>query len=332
MSPFISVIVPIYNVEKYLEKCIASLLEQTYAHYEIILVNDGSPDNCGKICDEFKLTSDKITGLHIPNGGVCNARNVGMSVAKGDYFCFVDSDDWVEKHYVEDFAIHVDDDTRMVVQDANRDNEEHSEEKFFWFKDEAFDVKTEFLQMVQKNKLYLPAGYPWNKLFSRKIIEENNLKFDPAIKLGDDEKWNLEYMPFVKTIKFVSRANYHYQYNPNSISNQARPFERELLRYQFRAKYFDFVLRNYDHKEQNRVLLTKEAEEFFRICIFDRIYKANLPKEERLQRLNEIAKLPEEQLQFLTSDLKFRNIDYQLLKSGKTQLMDTIKKLRLKLN
>src|SRR5690606_30720604 len=90
MSPFISVIVPIYNVEKYLEKCIASLLEQTYAHYEIILVNDGSPDNCGKICDEFKLTSDKITVLHIPNGGVCNARNVGMSVAKGDYFCFVD--------------------------------------------------------------------------------------------------------------------------------------------------------------------------------------------------------------------------------------------------
>ncbi|MEN2436418.1 glycosyltransferase [Weeksellaceae bacterium A-14] len=332
VKPFISVIVPVYNVEKYLEKCLDSLLQQTFHNYELILVDDGSPDRCGEICDEFKTKCDKITVLHIPNGGVCNARNRGMEIAKGEFFCFVDSDDWVEEHYLEDFAENIIDEDTIIVQDTNRDNDSYSEKKFFGFDDDVFELKSQFTEMVYKNKLYFPLGYPWNKLYSKKIITENHLKFDPAIKLGDDEKWNLAYMPFVKKIRFVSRANYHYIFNPNSISNQARPFEREILRYQFRARYFDFILKNYDNREANRTILVREAEEFFRICIVDRMYKKEVPKKERLRRLKEIAQMPAEYLQFLESDLRFRNIDYLLLKKGQIRLMDSFKNWRLYLN
>ena len=332
MKPFISIIVPIYKVEKYLEKCITSLLNQTYTNYEIILVNDGSPDNCGEICDVFKQKSDKISVLHISNSGASVARNKGMEIAKGEFFCFVDSDDWVEENYVGDFAKFASNDT-LIVQDAYRDNETVSKKNFFSFKDESFDLKTEFADMILKNKLYLTLGYPWNKLYSRKIIQENGLLFDPEIILGEDEKWNTEYLRFVEKIRFVSRANYHYQFNPNSLSNhEARPFEREMLRFEFRAKHFDYILNNYDQKEENRKILEKEAEEFFRVCIFNRIYNDKLSKEERLTRLKKISQLPKRYLQLLNSELPLRNVDYGLLKSGKINLMDRFKTLRLKIN
>lgn len=332
-KPFISVIVPIYNVEKYLAKCISSLINQTYDNYEIILVNDGSPDNCGQICDEFKLKSDKITVLHLVNGGVCNARNQGMAIAKGEFYCFVDSDDWVEPTYIEDFVSRIENHHTMVIQDCYRDNDEKSEKKFFGFEDDSFELKTDFEKMAKKNKFYFPGGYPWNKLYSAKIIKENNLLFDPAIKLGDDEKWNYEYYQFVNKMVFCSRPNYHYIYNPTSISNQKRPFERELLRYRFRAQYFNFALKNYDNVSENKKLLIEHLEYFFRICILDRIYKEKLSKQERLERLNTILNtIPKEELHFLQSALKFRNLDYTLLKNGQVGLMDFFKTLRLNFN
>lgn len=333
MNPFISVIVPIYNVERYLRKCISSLLDQTYDNYELILVNDGSPDNCGAICDEFANNNEKIKVLHLENGGVCRARNKGMAIAKGEFFCFVDSDDWVEPYYLEDFANKVDADDTMVIQDACRDlDDENSQRNFFGFDDESFILKKEFSKMIKKKDIYTPGGYPWNKIFSKKIIQENKLQFDPEIKLGDDEKWNLEYYQYVKKVVYSSRPNYHYIYNPASISNQKRPFERELLRYAFRAKYANFVINHYDNKEENTHLLSKHLDEFFRINIFDRIYKGKLSKSERLYRLKEIYKLPKSYLTYLRSDLKFRNIDYQLLKSGALSALDIFKTMRLKLN
>lgn len=332
MSPFISVIVPIYNVEKYLPKCISSLINQTYDNYEIILVNDGSPDNCGQICDDFKLKSNKIIVLHILNGGVCNARNKGMEIAKGEFYCFVDSDDWVEPTYIEDFVNKIDDYQTIVIQDCYRDNDESSNKKYFNFDDESFVLEDDFAKMVAKNKFYFPGGYPWNKLYSAKIIKENQLKFDPNIKLGDDEKWNYDYFQFVKKFTFSSRPNYHYIYNPTSISNQARPFEREVLRYLFRTKFFNFALKNYKNKREIEDIFTREAEEFFRICIMDRIYKGKSTRKERLEKLKKIASLSKEDLYFLKSHLKFRNIDYTLLKNGHILLLDLFKTLRLKIN
>lgn len=100
-NPLISVIVPVYNVEQYLPKCVDSILGQTYTNLEVILVDDGSPDNCGKICDEYAEKDHRIRVIHKKNGGLSDARNVALDIAKGEYISFVDSDDWLHKQYVE---------------------------------------------------------------------------------------------------------------------------------------------------------------------------------------------------------------------------------------
>lgn len=97
----ISVIIPVYKVEKYLSKCIRSVIEQTYKNLDIILVDDGSPDNCGDICDRFAMQDSRIRVIHKENGGLSDARNAGMRIARGDYYTFVDSDDWLETDFCE---------------------------------------------------------------------------------------------------------------------------------------------------------------------------------------------------------------------------------------
>ena len=100
MSPKISIIVPVYKVELYLEKCINSILNQTFKDFELILVDDGSPDRCGEICDEYAKKDNRIVVVHKENGGQASARNVGLDIARGDYIGFVDSDDWIERDMV----------------------------------------------------------------------------------------------------------------------------------------------------------------------------------------------------------------------------------------
>lgn len=102
MNPLISVIVPVYNVERYLNQCIDSILAQTYKDFELILVDDGSKDKSGEICDEYVKKDSRIRVFHKKNGGVSSARNYGIDNAQGTYICFVDSDDWVDETYLED--------------------------------------------------------------------------------------------------------------------------------------------------------------------------------------------------------------------------------------
>ena len=99
--PCISLIVPIYNVELYLSQCVESILIQTYTNLEVILVDDGSTDNCGKICDDYRNIDSRIIVIHKQNGGLSDARNTGIEIATGNYLCFIDSDDWIEPDMIE---------------------------------------------------------------------------------------------------------------------------------------------------------------------------------------------------------------------------------------
>ena len=101
METKVSVIVPVYKVERYLDRCLQSIFNQTYKNLEIILVDDGSPDNCPKMCDEYKKADGRVTVIHKENGGLSDARNAGMDIATGDYLLFVDSDDWIEHDTIE---------------------------------------------------------------------------------------------------------------------------------------------------------------------------------------------------------------------------------------
>ncbi len=101
MKPLISIIIPVYNVEQYLHRCVDSVLNQTYKNLEIILVNDGSPDNCPFICDEYAKKDKRIIVVHKENGGLSSARNAGLEIVQGEYISFIDSDDWIHENYIE---------------------------------------------------------------------------------------------------------------------------------------------------------------------------------------------------------------------------------------
>ena len=120
MKPLISVIIPVYNVERYLDECIKSIVNQTYENLEIILVDDGSPDNCPRMCDDWAKKDERIRVIHKENGGLASARNAGMNICTGEYISFVDSDDWMELNAYESLLKYFDDKTDIVKFDMIR--------------------------------------------------------------------------------------------------------------------------------------------------------------------------------------------------------------------
>lgn len=119
-NPLVTIVVPIYNVERYLDTCVESIVNQTYGHLEILLVDDGSPDDCGRICDEWAARDSRITALHKPNGGLSDARNYGIDRARGEYIYCVDSDDWIQPNLVERaLTVAQETDSDMVVFEYN---------------------------------------------------------------------------------------------------------------------------------------------------------------------------------------------------------------------
>lgn len=191
--PLVSIVVPVYKVENVLHYCIDSILNQTYKNFELILVDDGSPDNSGKICDEYAKKDNRIKVIHKENGGVSSARNCGIDAAKGKYICFVDSDDYVNKNYLE-----------ILI----RTKSEHPEFDNIWC---YFQTVTNYDStggnlIVDDNKniysvkdimtlheKWLDAG-PVCKLYDRKIILENGLTFDSNLSLGEDLIFNFQYL------------------------------------------------------------------------------------------------------------------------------------------
>ena len=173
MKPLISIIVPIYNVEAYLAKCINSIINQTYGNLEIFLVDDGSPDRCGLICDEYAKQDARIKVIHKKNGGACAARNTGLSEATGEYILIIDGDDWLEADYVE-YLMNLIHETGsdMAMTDqifTTRDRVQTEKDSIeTWTPEEAFC-----------NIIYpkIPIG-PWNKIYKASLLRDNHIDFN----------------------------------------------------------------------------------------------------------------------------------------------------------
>lgn len=209
----ISIIVPIYNVEKYLNKCIDSIISQTYKNIEIILVDDGSPDNCGKICDEYAKKDNRIKVIHKHNGGLSDARNAGTSVAKGKYLTYIDSDDFVTNDYCEflynnikkteaDISIckHY-----IMFEDGSKINT-GTGKKYLMNKEEAF------MRLLYSDDLDVSA---WGKLYKREVME--NIFF-PKDRLYEDSATTYKLIDKCKCIVFESKPKYIYAVRKNSIT------------------------------------------------------------------------------------------------------------------
>ena len=242
----ISVIVPVYKVEQYLERCVKSILEQSLKEIEIILVDDGSPDNCPAICDQYAAQYKNIKVIHKENQGLGFARNSGMEVASGEYLAFVDSDDYIapdslKQLYEETQKHHAD----TVIGLYNRVNNDGSIVKGQALeKNITYSGHEEILEHVLKNMLGSPKEYyddiylmmsVWMGLYSRKIIEENKIRFPSERQyISEDLIFDLDYFPKCRCVRISDIDYYYYCENGASLTLSYRPDRLEKNKILFR--------------------------------------------------------------------------------------------------
>lgn len=213
----ISVIVPVYKVEKYLEKCVNSIRSQSYSDLEIILVDDGSPDNCGKICDEMALNDQRIRVIHQKNQGLAAARNAGLAIAQGKYVAFVDSDDTIENGtYLLLYNMIEHYDTDIAICGCRKVKESEVLEQVEYSKYEN--------RVLDNNKLWeLVFGQlnnsSWNKLYKRSLI--GDLQFPQKVVHGEDLLFNIEYLAKCNIGVYNEAPVYNYLSRNNSITRSS---------------------------------------------------------------------------------------------------------------
>lgn len=203
----ISVIIPVYNVECYLPRCIESVLEQSYSNFELLLINDGSTDASGDICDDYSQRDHRIRVFHTDNKGVSAARNLGIEKAIYKWICFVDSDDWLEKDYIQNFFnVDIALERVLVSQGILFDYISYTK-TFFSYND--IMLQGDFSHEIVQYQL-LHNGCPYAKLFNKEIIVKNSIQFNEKISMHEDHIFVFEYMMCIDMIILNSGLSYHY--------------------------------------------------------------------------------------------------------------------------
>lgn len=213
----ISVVVPVYNVEKYLDQCIQSILSQTYTDFELLLIDDGSTDSSGAICDRYAEQDSRVRVFHKPNGGVSSARNLGLDKAKGGWISFVDSDDTIKENFLHDILPLQNEDFVMDSSDVRSD----------CFKNAFYDGK-DVIKVAFSGWQIL---CPWGKLFKKSIISKNSIRFDESGCLGEDTLFNLTYLAYANSLRTISCSYYNYNSNCEcSLSKRKETLEKSLYK------------------------------------------------------------------------------------------------------
>jgi glycosyltransferase involved in cell wall biosynthesis len=230
--PKISIIVPVYNVEQYINRCINSLLGQTLKDIEIILVDDGSPDRCPQICDEYARKDSRIKVIHKKNGGLGYARNSGLELATGEYIAFVDSDDYVNINMYEKLYNETINNNFDIVYCGfiveNKDKSTYEENK----RDRILQTRNDILNLC-RNMIACDAQIKtersesmavWHGIYKNQLIRSNNIKFESERNiLSEDIVFDLQLIPLCTTIRSISDALYIHCYNNESLSKTFNP-------------------------------------------------------------------------------------------------------------
>lgn len=213
--PKVSVIVPIYKAEKYLRRCVDSIIAQSFTDWECILVDDGSPDRSGLICDEYASKDARIQVIHKENGGVSSARNMGMQMSKSDWITFVDSDDFLSSDFLHLFFIKSLYSRRLYISGIEYNYPNRGPISMFEYDDDCFSIK-EF-EKLRRYRI-LANGCPVSKLFNLGVIRSNNVYFDENISLNEDHIFVIRYLQCVDSIHLVKGIPYKYWFDQFEIS------------------------------------------------------------------------------------------------------------------
>lgn len=219
MSPNVSIIVPVYNAEGTIRRCIESILHQTYPDFELLLVDDGSSDRSGAICDEYAGQDSRITVFHKENGGVSAARNLALDRARGTFLQFLDSDDWITADATQLLVRAAEENgCDLVISDFYRVVGERVSAKGD-IEEETVLSREEFAAHMMENPADFYYGVLWNKLFRRAIVEEHRLRMDEEISWCEDFLFNLEYIRYAQRFYALSVPLYYYVKTKGSLAS-----------------------------------------------------------------------------------------------------------------
>lgn len=203
-NPLISIIVPVYNAEKTIRRCIESIQNQIFVDWELLLIDDGCIDRSNKICDEYAAKDQRIKVFHKKNGGVCSARNLGIDKAKGVWITFCDSDDYVDENWLNSFIENISHKSFLIVQFykvLGMENRYFSHDIIFYD-----DIYVGICEMYNKKIL----GYVWNKLFYAQIINLNHIRFNENFRFREDEDFVLKYLQYTNSFTIIYDGFYYY--------------------------------------------------------------------------------------------------------------------------
>ena len=214
-QPLLSVIIPVYNVEKYLRQCVDSVINQTYKNLEIILVDDGSPDNCGKICDEYAEKDKRVKVIHQLNKGLSGARNTGTEQASGEYIAFVDSDDWLDVHMYEDLFGVLNKYNLDMVRCAAFESDGNNKKVIAPKKEYANKLFTD-KEILERYFDEFLCKIVWNTIYDIKIVNDI---ISPEGCQSEDNYVSGMYLYRSKRMMIIDTPLYYYRKNPESITN-----------------------------------------------------------------------------------------------------------------
>lgn len=233
MRPLVSIIVPIYKIDRYLGLCIESVINQTYSDLEIILVDDGSPDRCPEICDLYAKKDCRIKVIHKKNGGLVSARKAGLIESNGEFISYVDGDDWIDSTFIESlYSTVLSNEADIVCAGFTRDLFSKSVTltngiPFGVYK--GCEIARLWRNMISEGSFYHPGvtSYVWNKMFRREILLDPQMKVDVRISIGEDAAVTYPALLKSRCVVVMDNCDYHYRQREDSMLKQCTGYAKE---------------------------------------------------------------------------------------------------------
>ena len=240
MDDKVSIIIPVYNSENYIDRCIKSAVNQTYSNIEIIVVDDGSIDKSGEICDKYASKDYRIKVIHKENSGVSNSRNIGISKANGEYIFFMDSDDYIDCNVIEESIKNIEKDCIVKVSGRTIGHRKKSENRM-----KGCFIKERYISKIISG---VYGGHCWGYLIPRKTIE--CIWFDESTSCMEDTLFMIECILKVNTIKCIDTTFYNHTINPNGITGSSDRVEKNIKDYCYSIDYISELLNNCSIKNE----------------------------------------------------------------------------------
>ncbi|WP_283680612.1 glycosyltransferase [Parablautia sp. Marseille-Q6255] len=257
-NPMITIIIPVYNAEMTIVRCLDSVLKQEYTDFEVLIIDDGSTDNSGSICDSYEKKDSRVRVIHQENSGVSASRNLALKLAKGTYIQFLDSDDWITPNAMRLLSSAIlANKCDMVICDFYRVSGKRVSQKGN-IDEEGLLTTEEFAAYMLENPADFYYGVLWNKLYRKELIETYQLKMDPTISWCEDFMFNLEYLRHTKTLYALPIPLYYYVNTKGSLVNQGmsitQTIKMKLMVFEYYNNFYKHILTEKDYeKNQLRV-------------------------------------------------------------------------------